>query len=163
MVSPLERKELIELIEKASHKKEANSAHLVHMYEISIKDRPVFTLIQDINQRSSIYKNLLEQIKNAPNNIDIQSIDSFATDLKSRYESLGLIPIGNLPNPTASSICQYILDKISKFSVLIIDILAKHSSRISQELQIPPSLTLTFQVGVSWPPQVTLGIEKSGE
>jgi hypothetical protein len=164
-----EHQRLIKKIEKECHLKEANSAYLVHEYEISIKDRPVVTLLQDIDQRIGIYKNLLEQIKGAPLDYPqvegkIKNIDDFATELKRRYEDLGLIPKEYLPNPTASKICEYITDKMSRFATLIIDILAKYSSRIVQELRLPSEVTVTFQAGLGWSvAQVTVGIERSRE
>jgi hypothetical protein len=149
---------------------EPNTSLLVRMYRESTTDKPIMKLLQDIQQRASIYYNALEEIKklkaapkpSADTGIDTSSLDSEATAIKLKYENFGLIEAGNLPNPTAASICNYILDKLAKFARAAADILARHASEIAAELHIDPEVTVTFEVEIGWPPGFTIGVERSG-
>jgi len=73
------------------------------------------------------------------------------------------VPSGNLPNPTASSIAKYVLDKLAVFGRALIEIMAKHASEIRREIRIEASVTLLFQVEMGLSPKVTLGVEGQGE
>jgi hypothetical protein len=159
--------DLIGLIEKQAHNKEANTEILVRAYKEFYNDRPIIKLMQDINQRIGLYKNLLEQIKRladkyASNPSEEPGLDDEVNNLKIQYENLGLIPKDNLPNPTAQSVCRYILEKLSAFALAILDVIAKHASSMAEELRISPEVTIVFQVGVGWSPDITIGIERSG-
>jgi hypothetical protein len=120
-------------------------------------------LIQDINQRVGIYSNILEDIKKiAP--IDTE-FNTRATEIKNKYENmyfLNLVPSGKLPNPTASSIVTYILDKLAAFGRALLEIMARYLSEIRREIRLDPSIAIHFDVEVGWSPKVTIGIEGSG-
>src|SRR5262249_35792797 len=100
-------------LEKAAHNKDVNVSHIVRFYRDQFADQPLLHLIQDINQRVGIYSNILEEIKRIPTTD--KNIDATAAAIKKKYESLKLVPPGNIPNPAASSIARYLLDKIAVF------------------------------------------------
>jgi hypothetical protein len=117
-------------------------------------------LIQDINQRVGIYSNILEEIKRVvPGDEDV---DATVTAIKKKYEKLELVPLGNIPNPVASSIAKYVLDKIAVFGRALVEIMAKHASDIRREIRIEPSVTVLFQLEVGWSPKFILGVEGQG-
>jgi hypothetical protein len=149
-----------EEIEKAAHGHDVNVSQIVRYYKESVRNEPLVCLIQDINQRVGIYKNLVEELKRLSDDTDY---DQQAIKLKSRYEKLGLIPTSNLPNPTAANIVRYALDKIAAYGKALLEIMARFSSDIRRELRIEPSLTLLFQVEVGWSPQLTIGVEAGAE
>jgi hypothetical protein len=139
------------------------------MYRESTTDKPIMKLLQDIQQRASIYYNAFEEIKRLKavpippaGSIDTSLLDSEATAIKNKYESFALIETGNLPNPTASSICSFILNKLSRFARAAIDIVARHASDIAAELHINPEVTVTFEVEIGWPPKFNIAVERSG-
>jgi hypothetical protein len=164
-----ETADLIREIEKQTNtEQEPNTSLLVRMYRESTTDKPIMKLLQDIQQRASIYYNALEEIKKleaeprSSGTIDTTELDSQATAIKQKYESFGLIETGNLPNPTASSICSFILKKLSRFARAAIEIVARHASELAAELHINPEVTVTFEVEIGWPPKFNIGVERSG-
>jgi hypothetical protein len=155
------REQLIEKIESQAHKKDINVDLLVRDYRETLPDKPLLHLIQDINQRVGIYFNVLEEIKRLPTSSS-GNYDASATTIKQKYEALGLIPINNLPNPTASSIASYILDKLAAFGRAILEIMARYLSEIRREIRIDQSVSIHFDVEVGWSPKVTIGVEGPG-
>jgi hypothetical protein len=147
-------------LEKAAHEKNINVSHIVRFYRDRFADQPLLHLIQDINQRVGIYSNILEEIKRIPTTD--KNIDQTATAIKKKYEKLELVPSGNIPNPTASSIARYVLDKIAVFGRALIEIMARHASDIRREIRIEPSVTVLFQVEVGWSPKFIVGVEGQG-
>jgi hypothetical protein len=153
--------DLIGKIEEQANGKDINVSFLVREYRDKFADQPILRLIQDINQRVGIYSNILEDIKKiGPTDTEF---DMRATEIKNKYENLlNLVPAGNLPNPTASSIVSYILDKLSAFGRALLEIMAKYLSEIRREIRLDPSISVHFDVEVGWSPKVTIGIEGSG-
>ena len=113
-------------LEKAAHGKDINVSHIVRFYRDQFADQPLLHLIQDINQRVGIYSNILEDIKRIP--ITDTNFDTTATKIKEKYEKLELVLLRNIPNPSASSIAKYVLDKIAVFGRALIEIMAKYAS-----------------------------------
>jgi hypothetical protein len=98
------REECIEELEAETNKDIVNIKRLVQLYEQKFPDKPILRLVQDINQRAGIYNNLLEDIKRGGMKAygdTILDINGMALKTKERYEELGLVPVGSLPNPTA--------------------------------------------------------------
>jgi hypothetical protein len=155
------RDQLIEKIESQAHNKDINVDLLVREYRETLPDKPLLHLIQDINQRVGIYSNVLEEIKGLQPTA-LADYDNSATAIKQKYEHLGLIPLNNLPNPTASSIASYILDKLAAFGRAIIEIMGRYLSEIRREIRIDPSVSIHFDVEVGWSPKLTIGVEGSG-
>jgi hypothetical protein len=147
-------------LKKRPISKISTSAKIVRFYRDQFADQPLLHLIQDINQRVGIYSNVLEEIKRIPTTD--KNIDQTATAIKKKYEKLELVPSGNIPNPTASSIARYVLEKIAVFGRALIEIMAKHASDIRREIRIEPSVTVLFQVEVGWSPKFILGVEGQG-
>ena len=56
------------------------------------------------------------------------------------------MPPNNLPNPTASSIAKYVLDKIAVFGRALIEIMAKYASEIRREIWIEPTVKMSRDV-----------------
>jgi hypothetical protein len=147
-------------LEKAAHEKDINVSHIVRLYRERFADQPLLHLIQDINQQVGIYSNILEEI-NGMSATDEDS-NATATAIKKKYEKLELVPLHNIPNPAASSIARYVLDKIAVFGRALIEIMAKHALDIRREIRIEPSVTVLFQVEVGWSPKFILGVEGQG-
>jgi hypothetical protein len=147
-------------LEKAAHEKNINVSHIVRFYRDRFADQPLLHLIQDINQRVGIYSNILEEIKGL--SADDEDMNATAKAIKKKYEKLQLVPSGNIPNPEASTIAKYLLDKIAVFGRALIEIMAKHASDIRREIRIEPSVTVLFQVEVGWSPKFILGVEGQG-
>jgi hypothetical protein len=154
------REQLIEKIESQAHKKDINVDLLVREYRETVPDKPLLHLIQDINQRVGIYSNVLEEIKKlqpSPTNNDSQALA-----IKNKYENtLKLIPPNNLPNPTASSMANYVLEKLAALGRAAVEIMAKYVSDIRRELRIEPSVSIHLDIEVGWSPKVTIGVEGS--
>jgi hypothetical protein len=147
-------------LEKAANEKDMNVSKIVRFYRDRFADQPLLHLIQDINQRVGIYSNILEEIKGM--SATDEDMNSTAIAIKKKYEELELVPSGNIPNPQASTIAKYLLDKIAVFGRALIEIMAKHASDIRREIRIEPSVTVLFQVEVGWSPKFILGVEGQG-
>src|SRR5262245_6828801 len=107
-------------LELAAHEKDVNVSQIVRMYREKFDDKPLLHLIQDINQRVGIYSNILEDIKKISPTTD-KNFDKAATEIKNKYEKLlNLVPPKNIPNPTASKIAEYVLEKIAAFGRALI-------------------------------------------
>jgi hypothetical protein len=157
------REQLIRNIERQAHNQDVNVDLLVREYRETVRDKPILHLIQDINQRVGIYSNVLEEIKNLPpDGLPPFNYDLRATAIKNKYEALSLIPLYNLPNPTATSIVSYILDKLASFGRALVEIMGRYLSEIRREIRIDPAVSIHFDVEVGWSPKVTIGIEGSG-
>jgi hypothetical protein len=91
-----------------------------------------------------------------------QDYDARAKEIKAKYERLGLVPTGFIPNPTASNIAAYLLDKLAAFGRALIEIMAKYASDLRREIRIEPSVTLQLGIEVGWSPKITIGIEGKG-
>ncbi len=164
---------LVAEIERQTHEQEANTSLLVRLYTEKFQENPLTRLIQDLQQRAALYSNALEEIKRLIPpiinsgadfvQIDTAKLDDMATAVKLKYEAFGLIKAGNLPNPTAATICDYIMVKVSRISRLLLDVLAKYATEIGAELRIEPETTMTFEVGIGLPPDITIGIERSAK
>ena len=147
-------------LEEAAHKKDINVSQIVRIYRDEFADQPLLHLIQDINQRVGIYSNILEDIKKIPSDTTETDFGNTAIAIKKKYETfLELVPLNNIPNPTASSIAKYVLNKIAAFSKALIEVMAKHASEIRREIRIEPSVKLIFHVEMGLHPKVILGVE----
>jgi hypothetical protein len=146
------RKEL----DEQAHNKDINVNHMIHFYREKFAEEPILRLLQDINQRVGIYSNIIDEIKRIRgHNVDVE-----ASTIKAKYEELGLVQKGQLPNPTAASIAEYILEKLSAFGRAVLKIMSSYGSELARELRF--ELTMMIEVEVAWLPKVSIGVEVAG-
>lgn len=159
--SPRGNQTLIGKIEEAAHYKDINVGILVREYGDQYSDKPVLCLVQDLTDRIGVYRNILEEIKKlAPQNrTGPDSYDIDANDIKIKYEALGLVPANNLPNPTATSVINYVLDKINSFGRALVEVMARYAVELRRESHIDRSATLHLDVELGWPMEFTIGVE----
>lgn len=151
-----------QLLEQLADDEEAELDDVLRYYSRCYA-RPVTAFAQDIRRQSSIYTNLLEELKKS-SLTDIQAGDKGekAGEIRAIYEQLGLVPEGNLPNPSLRSVCDYVTDKITAFSNRLLELLARHGKRLTLELGFEQGATASLGVQMGWPLSFSIGVEYSG-
>lgn len=153
------RQECSSEIDKQARNKDINVNHLVHFYRERYPGEPILRLVQHINQRIGIYSNILEEIKKISPG---PTFDKTAQGIKHKYETLGLVERGLLPNPAAASIAAYILEKLAAFGRSLLQIMSSYTSDLARELRIEPTVTMLIEVEVGWSPKFVIGMERAG-
>ena len=168
-----------EVLENGSFQGDLNAAYVVRRYREAVAERPLMRLIQDVHQRIGIYSNILEDIKRhewpgpmpepAPGTAGgvlitaaVERRQSDARNLRSKYEELGLVPKGHLPNPWFSETTDFVLKKLRRYGTLLLDLMATQAETIAAELKVSPNVTVTFEVELDLTPSLTVGIEREG-
>lgn len=160
------------VLEAASHHGMINITFVVRHYKEKINDRPILRLLQDVNERNIVYSNILEEIKSTSarsiisNKNYTESGEEFLPDftpaqvIKLKYEQLGLVPENHLPNPLMAETTKFVMDKLRRYSGLLLDLMANYAETIANEIKISPSVTVKFEVELGLPPALTIGIER---
>jgi hypothetical protein len=142
-----EEKRLQELDEKIDS---ASAESLVDEYRRSDPVRPVWRLIEDIQSQAMVYTNIIEQLKEGTE----------ATEVKKRFENLGLVKPGTLPNPLARRLIGRARSRLEKYRKALIDIVRDFGEDLlREELRFGAETTAVIQVNIGLPLQVTLGAE----
>jgi hypothetical protein len=146
------------LLEKEAEKDEMDIDELLKYYRYASAN-PVWTLVEDIQKQSNIYKNILEEIKSQ--NLDEARLEDsvVARRIREKYEALGLIDPCLLPNPSLSDLAAYVVDKISKLGRGLLKLLMEHGKALMQELHCEQGTTAVLQVQIGWPLAFTIGVE----
>ncbi len=112
-------------------------------------DRPLWHLIEDIQQQAMVYTNIIDLLKSGQT----------ASDIKKRFEELDLVLVDTLPNPSKPAILTFALDKISKYRNALVEFIKKHGGEFLNELSVELNLTVSMGVDIGFPPSVTLAVE----
>lgn len=152
-----------DVLEKAAHEGDIDTDLVVSKYRAAGHERPVLSLIQDVNERIAIYGNLLEDVKRQSTNQSDSGRPTVAQKLKIKYEDLGLVPRGQLPNPLPAETAEYALKKIRRYSTLLLNIMAKYTKEVVRELKISIDVKVNLQVDMKLPwPGMTIGVASGG-
>src|SRR3982074_3943634 len=87
--------------------------------------KPLWRLVEHIEQQAMIYTNIIEQIKSGQT----------AEDIRKRFESLGLVPPQLLPNPNIPALLQKALDKVATYRRALVDIVRYLGGELLNELE----------------------------
>lgn len=55
---------------------------------------------------------------------------------------------------------KFVMDKLRRYSGLLLDLMANYAETIANEIKISPSVTVKFEVELGLPPALTIGIER---
>jgi hypothetical protein len=139
-----DRHELLVLeLEQQSNKGAINLDELMRLYHKEY-DRPALMLAQDLQERASVYSNVVEALKREPN------VEEAAEALKDRYIALGLIDEeqNQWPNPVTTWLMRFSLDKLSQFRDAMLNLLRTRSRQLLQDLNFDATLTVAFQLSL---------------
>lgn len=152
------------VLEKQAHEGEIDTDAVVDRYRAVIHDRPILRLVQDINERVAIYGNLLEDVKRQSMDQPGPGRPTVAQELKFKYEGLGLVPRGQLPNPLPEETARYALKKIRQYTTSLLQIMAKYTKEIIRELNVTVDVKVNLNVDMKLPwPGMTIGVESGGD
>jgi hypothetical protein len=115
-------------------------------------DRPLWHLVQDVQQQAMVYMNIIEQAKLVENTY------TNAAEIKHRFEELGLVPRNILPNPTLSGLVDKAFEKISKYREILVNITQHKGRELLNELGFAAGLSANVQVDIGFPPSLSLGV-----
>jgi hypothetical protein len=121
---------------------------LLDEYRRLVPDRPLYTLVEDIQQQAMIYANIIELLK----------LGQSAAEIKKRFEELDLVPEGTLPNPDLPRLLAKAFDMISRYRQALVDIAKKHGGQLLNELSFELELTVSVGVDIGIPPSITLAV-----
>lgn len=164
-LAPLSEDELWHDVLERFKEQPINAAFAIRKYQETVRDRPLLRLLQDVNQRIGIYTNILEEIKRQP-------LDETAPNptkptstqlLRAKYEGLGLVPKGHLPNPWGAEAAEFALKKLRNYGTLLVEIMATCAEAIAVELRVSVNVSFKVSVNVSLSPSINLGVERAGK
>jgi len=116
-------------------------------------ERPLWLLIEDMQQQVMVYTNIIEQLK--------WGIE--APTIKAQLQNLDLVPDNTLPNPNGSALLKRALGKIARYRVALVDIVNRYGrSLVFDDLNFARELTPSVEVQIGFSPAVSIGVEFSG-
>jgi hypothetical protein len=124
-----------------------------------LTNEPIWALVEDIHRQVAVYNNILEEVKRLEVSEARMPESTGAKDIRDKYEQLGLVPTGFLPNPKAADLVQYVLDKINTFAKGILQVMHNYCSDLLRELRFQQGTTVALQVEVGWSPKLVVGLE----
>lgn len=166
------RFELRILLDNEMGKLNGSIENILPYYRTHLPSGIVLSLVEDIQRQGSIYSNMLEEIKKIPlddlggyvsTKGDPVPDDHAGTRIKQKYERLGLVATGVLPNPSAKSLANDVLDRIHSLGRALLRVISDHGPELMRdlELQVQPDTTFTMEVEVGVPPKLSLGIDRA--
>ncbi|MEZ4734210.1 MAG: hypothetical protein R3E79_44520 [Caldilineaceae bacterium] len=147
------------LLENEAEKMNMDIDNLVRQYKYSLPNEPVWALVEDIHRQVAIYNNILEEVKRLNVDETKKSESGDAKQIREKYEGLGLVPSGFLPNPSAANLANYVLDKINTYAKGLLQLMQNYGSELMVELHFQQGTTVALQVEVGWNPKLTVGVE----
>ena len=118
--------------------------------------------------------NMLEEIKRSVTLEELVAEETLASDeaitpetetvgrrIKQKYEKLGLVPQGVLPNPLVREVCDFVRSKLSGLNRRLIELLKQYARDFGPELEIE-GITGVLQEQMGMTNSLTLGIEFAG-
>jgi hypothetical protein len=118
--------------------------------------RHLWHLVQDVQQQAMVYMNIIDQAKLGENT------DTNAAEIKQRFEHLGLVPPGILPNPTLSGLVDKAFEKISKYREILVKITQRYGRQLLNELGFAANVSANVQVDIGFTPSLSLGVVELG-
>ena len=117
-------------LEKQSRCSDMNVEYLVNFYKRYYPGEAVWRLVQDINRQLLVYHNIVEELKREYSNLPVQqtspplekpspvanNLEARARFIKEKYETLKLLPEGELPNPFFDWSLETAFNKIRNYS-----------------------------------------------
>ena len=121
-------------------------------YKGNLPNRPLWHLVEDMQQQAMVYTNIIEQLK----------WGSEAPDIKARFEALDLVPSGTLPNPNGSALLTRAFRKVARYKTALVDIVKRHGQTLLfDDLEFAQNLTPSVALQISIPPALSFGVEIS--
>lgn len=124
---------------------------LLKDYQQLYSFRPIWHLIQDVQQQAMVYTNIIEQLKSGTN----------SETIRPRFEQLGLVPVGKLPNPHEDALLTKAFNKLSQYRTLLLEIVRRHGRQLVMELSFEAGLTVSIGVNLGFAPSVVIAVEPS--
>ena len=132
----------LKLLEDAIERGADDPSALIDDYKMNGSTTAVLDLFQDLNRKLYIYNNLLEELKRigAERFVDVSGhrLDPDVHDIRIKYEQLGLVDEGFLPNPSARALADRALEKLNKFAMLLVRTVNNYSVDLLRELRLQP-------------------------
>ena len=125
----------------------------LHYREEDLSNRPLWQLVEDMQQQAMVYANIIEQLK----------WGNDASFIRTQMEQeLDLVPSDTLPNPIASALLTRASRKIKRYKIALVDIVKRRGkSLLYDDLEFARDLTPSVSVDISIPPGLSLGVEIS--
>ena len=117
---------------------------IIHQYRILHSDKPLWYLVEDIQQQAMIYANITEQLKSGKTDSDIRL--RFETDLEL---------VRGVPNPHA--LMDWALNKLKKYRRAFLDLVSEYGVELLKELSFSAGLTATLGAELGFP-QITVSV-----
>jgi hypothetical protein len=127
--------------------------HLWLHYREHVPNRPLWHLVEDMQQQAMVYANIIEQLKWGRE----------ASHIKARIQQeLDLVPPGTLPNPIGSALLTRASRKVKRYTTALLDIVKRHGKDLlHDDLEFARDLTPSVSVEIGIPPALSLGVEIS--
>jgi len=170
---PVEIHPCIVVLEKQSRCEDMNIEYLVNLYKRHYPGGAVWRLVQDINRQLTVYHNIVEELKKGYASLPVaweadEGLSPVAKDLearagfiKTKYETLKLLPEGELPNPLFDWSIETAFNKIRSYSKGLVKIARSFAFELLAELNVEATAGTSVQITLSVPPALTIGFEKS--
>lgn len=144
----------IEKLEVASESAgvEMNVDELLKEYK-KLYPNPIWQLVEDIERQAMLYANIIEQIKSGRE----------ASDIRTQFQSLGVLPGVSLPNPNLPALLQKAFDKVSTYRRALVDIVKKYGGELLNELSFELEATVSVGVNIGFPPSVSIAVEHTAK
>lgn len=115
--------------------------------------KPLWRLVEHIQQQAMMYTNIIEQIKRGDT----------APDIRARFENLGLVPKNLLPNPSIPALLKKALDKVATYRRALVDIVRNLGGELLNELEFETESKVIVGVNVGFPPSISIAVEHSAK
>jgi hypothetical protein len=143
----------IEAIEAASEKAgELDVDELLKDYKKLYPD-PIWRLVEDIERQAMLYTNIIEQIKDGKE----------ASEIRTQFENLGVLPGAKLPNPNVPALLQKAFDKVATYRRALVEIVKRFGGELLNELSFQLERTVSVGVNIGFPPSVSIAVEHTAQ
>ena len=142
----------IEKLERATQESNFDVKQMLEEYR-KLHAQPLWRLVEHIQQQAMMYTNIIEQIKRGDT----------AVDVRKRFEDLGLMPSGVLPNPSIPALLTKALGKVAIYRRALIDIVKNLSGELLNELDFEIESKVSVGVNVGFPPSIHIAVEHAAK
>src|SRR5687767_13094598 len=114
---------------------------------------PIWSLVEDIERQAMLYTNIIEEIKSGTE----------ASEIRTRFQNLELMPGAHLPNPNGPALLQKAFEKISAYRKALVDIVKKYGGELLNELSFELERTVSVGVNIGFPLSISLSVEHTAK